>query len=92
MFMLTMKTPATERGFYISVIFNGSYLLLPLNDLGWPAARPSGFYWDCPMALGEIVNIRFCIIAPRLLSILTLHSCLDTENKSLWLIFINQHE
>lgn len=79
MFKLTMKTPGKEGRFFISVIFKGSYLLLPLNSAGWPTARPSVFYWVCPMALGETVNICFYIIAPRLLSIPALHRVALTE-------------
>lgn len=55
------------------------YLLLCLNKPGWPTARHSAFYWDCPMALGEILNIRLYIIVPRLPSILTLYIVVLTQ-------------
>lgn len=69
----------------ILVFFNGSYLLLCLNKSAWTTARHSGFYWDCPLAWGEILNIHLYIIAPRLPSILTLYIFLDTENARLQL-------
>lgn len=85
MLMLIMRTTEKERRFYDSVLFNGSYLLLCLNKPGWTTARHSGFYRDCPLALGEILNIHLYIIAPRLPSILTLYIFLDTENARLQL-------
>lgn len=69
----------------ILLLFNGSYSLLCLNKSGWTTARHSVFYWDCPLAWGEILNIHLYIIAPRLPSILTLYIFPDTENARLQL-------
>lgn len=85
MLMLIMRATEKVGRFYDPVIFNGSYLLLCLNKLGWTTSRHSGFYWDCPLAWGEILNIHLYIIAPRLPSILTLCILLDTENARLQL-------
>lgn len=85
MLKLIMRTTEKEGRFYDSIIFNDSYLLLHLNKPGWTTAKHSGFYWDCPLALGEILNIHLYIIAPRLPSILTLYIFLDTQNARLQL-------
>lgn len=85
MLMLILRTMEKVGRFYDSVTFNGSYLLLCLNKPGWTTARHSGFYWDCLLAWGEILNIHLYIIAPRLPSILTLYIFLDTENVRLQL-------
>lgn len=61
------------------LLFLKVYLLLCLNKPGWLTARHSGFYWDCPMALGEILNIHLYVIAPRLLSILTFYTVSLTQ-------------
>lgn len=91
--MLIMRTPTKKGRFYVSVIFKDSYLLLHLNKPGWPTARHCGFYWDCPMALGEIFNIHLHATSPRLPSTLTLYTVVLTQKLEVSSsFFVNQHE